>query len=93
MDARTRVWRSGLLVLALLGSSAVAAGPPGLQEATPDHATTTAGQPVLVDAIANDSDVGAWPTSTVTVPRRGGDFGACTRYWNWSAPVKPASGV
>ena len=59
MDARTRVWRSGLLVLALLGSSAVAAGPPGLQEATPDHATTTAGQPILVDAIANDFDVGA----------------------------------
>ena len=68
MNAGSKVWRSGCLLMAMAGASAATAGPPGLQEAAPDHATTAGGQPVLVDVIANDGDVGATRRLVTVLP-------------------------
>ena len=68
MNAGSKVWRSGCLLMAMAGASAATAGPPGLQEAAPDHATTAGGQPVLVDVIANDGDVGSTRRLVTVLP-------------------------
>ena len=58
MNAREKVWRTGLLLLALSGSCSAIAGPAGLEEAAPDQAETSAGEAVLVDVVGNDAGVG-----------------------------------